>query len=139
MLRYRGLKKKPAVFRSFTGLQLKAFEELLSAFHLFYEDDLEVQDSKRKQKRQRERGGGRQGALKTMEDKLIFILFYFKFYPCRKCRGVFWHEANVSMCWIHRLAPILNRVLGYERQLPAGKNRDVEQIMGSYPGTVDHH
>jgi hypothetical protein len=135
MLRYRELKKKPAVFRSFTGLRLKAFEELLPAFYLSYEDDLEVRDAKRKQKRQRERGGGRQGALKTMEDKLIFILFYFKFYPVQEVQGHFFGMRQTQACdWIHRLAPILNQALGYERQLPARKSRDVEQIMESCEG-----
>jgi hypothetical protein len=55
MITYQELKKKPAVFQSFTGLKLKAFEALLPLFYQAYEDDLDVRDAKRKQKRQRER------------------------------------------------------------------------------------
>jgi hypothetical protein len=36
--------------------------------------------------------------------------------------------------WIHRLAPILNRALGYECQLPARKTRDISQVLAACPG-----
>jgi hypothetical protein len=44
------LKKKPVVFRGFTGLTLKAFEELQPAYCLAYEDDLDKRDGRRKGK-----------------------------------------------------------------------------------------
>ena len=135
MINYQDLKKKPAVFQSFTGLKLKAFQTLLPAFYQAYEDDLDVQDAKRKQKRRRERGGGRQGSLKTMEDKLLFILFYFKYYPVQEVQGyLFGMGQSQAWDWIHRLTPILNRALGYEKQLPARKSRDIEQILATCTG-----
>ena len=72
MFTYQDLKKKPAVFHNFTWLKLKAFQALLPSFYLAYEDDLDARDAKRKQKRQRELGEGRRGAIKTMGDKLLF-------------------------------------------------------------------
>ena len=135
MIKYWELKKKAALFQSFTGLKLKAFQALLPAFCQAYEDDLDTRDKKRKQKRRRERGGGRQGTMKTMEDKLVFILFYFKFYPVQEVQGYFFGMGQTQACdWIHRLAPILNRALGYEKQLPARKSRDVEKILTSCAG-----
>ena len=135
MIRYWELKKKPAIFRSFTGLSLKGFQALLPAFYQAYEDDLDRRDAKRKHKRQRERGGGRQGALKTMEAKLVFILFYFKFYPVQEVQGYLFGMGQAQAWdWIHRLTPILNRALGYEKQLPARKNRAIEQILAACPG-----
>jgi len=47
MIRYRELKKKPAVFRSMTGLSLKGFGALLPAFYQAYEDDLDRRDAQR--------------------------------------------------------------------------------------------
>ena len=107
----------------------------MPAFYRAYEDDLDKRDARRKNKRQRVRGGGRQGALKTMEDKLIFILFYFKHYPVQELQGyVFGMGQAQAWDWIHRLTPILNQALGYEKQLPARKQRDMAQILAACPG-----
>ena len=35
--------------------------------------------------------------------------------------------------WIHRLTPILNQALGYEKQLPARKAQDIEQVLKMCP------
>jgi len=135
ILRYRELKKKPAVFRSFTGLTPKAFEVLLPAFYQAYEDDLDKRDAQLEHKRQRERGGGRRGTLETMEDKLVFILFYFKFYPVQELQGYLFGMGQAQAWdWIHRLTPILNQALGYEKQLPARKNREIKEILAACPG-----
>jgi hypothetical protein len=134
-MRYSELKKKPAIFKSFTGLTVKAFEELLPAFYRAYEDSLDKRDAQRKNKRQRARGGGRQGALKTMEDKLVFILFYFKHYPVQELQGYLFGMGQAQAWdWIHRLTAILNQALGYEKQLPARKPRDMAQILAACPG-----
>ena len=135
MKRYGELKQKSAIFRSFTGLSTKAFQTLLPAFYQAYEDDLDSRDAKWEHKRQRERGGGRQESLKTMEYKLLFILFYLKFYPVQEVQGYLFGMGQAqAQDWIHRLTPILNRALGYEKQLPARKYRDIEQILAACPG-----
>jgi hypothetical protein len=116
-------------------LSPKAFETLLPAFYQAYEADLDNRDNKRKHKRRRERGGGRQSMLKTMEDKLVFILFYFKFYPVQEVQGyLFEMGQSQAWDWIHRLTPILNQALGYEKQLPARKMQDIKQILAACPG-----
>ncbi|MCJ7632768.1 transposase family protein [Candidatus Bathyarchaeota archaeon] len=85
----------------------KAFQTLLPAFYQAYEDDLDSRDAKRKHKRQRERGGGRQGSLKMMEGKLLFILFYFKLYPVQEVQGYLFGMGQAQgWDWIHRLTPI---------------------------------
>ncbi len=135
MISFESLKDKPTVFRNFTGLTVGGFNDLLPAFEGAYESDLDQRDQQREQPRQRQRGGGRSGALGSLEDKLVFILFYFKFYPVQTVQGYFFGmgqpQANE---WIHRLTPILNRALGYERQLPARKTRDITQVLSACPG-----
>jgi len=135
MITFASLKHKPSVFSSFTGLTLAAFSELLSAFDQAYETDLDQRDEQRGQPRQRGRGGGRWGALGSREDKLVFILFYFKFYPVQVVQG-YWFGLGQAQAnaWIHRLTPILNQALGYERQLPARKTRDISQVLAACPG-----
>ena len=135
MITYQHLKSKPQVFKSFTGMTIAAFEELLLAFQRAYEEDLKERDQKREQPRQRRRGGGRKGALRSIEEKLVFILFYFKFYPVQVVQGYFFGmgqpQANE---WVHRLTPILNGALGDEKQLPARKASQIEQILAACPG-----
>ena len=135
MITYESLKNKARVFKDFTGLTPKAFKTLLPAFAQAYEADLDRRDQARGQPRQRRRGGGRQGALPTLADKLLFILFYFKFYPVQVVQGYFFGlgqpQANE---WIHRLTPLLNEALGYEQQLPTRQARDAEAILAACPG-----
>ena len=135
MIRFEALKNKPQVFRSFTGLTLAAFNALLPAFAQAHEVDLGRRDEERERHRQRRRGGGRHGALRTLEDRLVFILFYFKFYPVQVVQGYFFGMGQPQAnAWIHRLTPLLNQALGYERQLPARKTSDIEQVLAACPG-----
>lgn len=135
MITYEKLKDKPQVFKSLIGLTLAAFSELLPAFRRAYETDLDRRDAQREQSRQRGRGGGRKGTLATVEDKLLFILFYFRVYPTQILQGYLFDlgqpQANE---WIHRLTPVLNQALGYEKQLPARQSKDIKAVLVACPG-----
>jgi hypothetical protein len=135
MLSYAKIQNKPRVFRCLTGLTLQAFQQLLAAFLSAYEQALDQQDAQRESPRQRRRGGGRKSALATIEDKLVFILVYFRLYPIQEVQGLLFGlgqpQANE---WIHRLTPILNAALGHEQQLPARRAADLEQILTRCPG-----
>ena len=134
MIKFQLLKKSLVAFQSFTGLNLAAFYELLPSFERAYEADLDRRDKKRTPKRKRERGGGRTGALPQLEDKLLFILFYFKVYPVQELQGYLFGMGQTQAGeWIHRLTPILNLALGYEKQLPARKTQDIEQVLKMCP------
>lgn len=135
MIRFKQLKDKPQLLRCLTGLNLTAFKELLTGFERAYQNDLERRDEERAVPRQRRRGAGRKGALPRIEDKLVFILFYFRLYPVQMVQGYFFGmgqpQANE---WIHRLTPILNQALGYAMQLPARQPKDIEQVLAECPG-----
>jgi hypothetical protein len=134
MLNYAKIKDKLKIFRSFTGLTLPAFGQLLSDFSRAAEQSGQQQEAQRRQPRQRQRGGGRKPTLGTLEDKLVFILFYFKFYPTQEVLGFLFGlgqpQANE---WVHRLTPLLNAALGYEQQLPARQAADLEQLLAQCP------
>jgi hypothetical protein len=135
MITYEKLKNKPQVFKSITGLTVTAFAKLLPAFDWAYEDSLDRRDEQREQPRQRQRGGGRKGALLTVEDKMVFILFYFRVYPTQILQGFLFSlgqpQANE---WVHRLTPVLHQALGYEKQLPARQAKDIEAVLAACPG-----
>jgi hypothetical protein len=134
MITYEKLKNKPQVFKSITGLAVTTFADLLPAFRRAWEDNQDRQDAQREKPRERQRGGGRKGALLTLEDKLVFILFYFRVYPTQILQGyVFGLGQPQANEWIHRLTPILNRALGYEKQLPARQSKDIEMVLTACP------
>lgn len=125
MITYAEVRAKPTVFRTFTSLDVAEFEQLLPSFtqawQRYFEQEFVVG-----QKRQRRPGGGRKPTLGTMEDKLLFILFYLKTYPLQEVIAFFFGmsqgQANI---WIHRLAQVLQLALEIEGQLP---ERDATQL-----------
>jgi len=134
MIRYEKLKRNPQLLKSFTGLNKKGFEQLLPAFRKAYARTLAEREEQREQPRQRKAGGGRKGVLPTIEDKLVFILFYFRLYPIQVLQGfLFGMGQPQANEWIHFLTPILNQALGYEKQLPARQAKDIEQVLAACP------
>ena len=83
MLSYQQLKYHPRVLRAFTGLDPSEFEKLLVPFAMAYHAYIYDQHVIKKA-RQRRYGGGRKPRLAAMEDKLFFILFYYKVYPLQE-------------------------------------------------------
>jgi hypothetical protein len=135
MITYQRLKQTPALFKCFTGLTRKAFHHLLVDFRQAYEADLDKRDRQREQPRRRRRGGGQKGALVSLENKLLFILFYFRFYPIQALQGyLFGMGQPQANQWVQRLTPILNQALGYELQLPARQTHDIQQVLVTCPG-----
>jgi hypothetical protein len=134
MLNYDRIKDKPRILRSLTGLSQEAFKKLVEPFRQAYEQALVQEDAKRSTPRQRRRGGGRKATLKTTEDKLLYILFYFKIYPLQEVQALLFGFGQAQANeWIHRLAPVLNAALGYEMQLPARDAANLEQVLAQCP------
>jgi hypothetical protein len=135
MMTYESLKTKAGLLKNFTGLSHRGFKKLAVAFDQAYAEDLQGWEEQRAVPRQRRVGGGRQGALSTVEDKLLFILFYFKYYPVQVVQGYFFGlsqpQANE---WIHRLTPVLNQALGDECQLPERQTDAVAAVLAACPG-----
>lgn len=134
MLNYARVTGKARLIRSITGLNEKAFARLLKSFKQAYEGWLEEQDKQRKTERQRARGGGRQAVLARAEDKLLFILFYYRYYPLQEVQGFFFGIGKTQAHdWIHRLTPLVSQALGYEMQLPERQAANVEQVLAACP------
>jgi hypothetical protein len=135
MIRFEQLKNKPTMLKCLTGLTVEGFLAVLPAFSVAYVDHLDQRDEQRGTPRQRDRGAGQKGALPSMADKLVFILFYFRVYPVQMAQGFFFGmgqpQANE---WIHRLSPVLKAALGYDLQLPARQPQDIKAILETCPG-----
>jgi hypothetical protein len=103
-LRYENLKDKPGAFLAFTGLNTEEFQILLRAFTVAW-DSYVQQNRLPPDVRQRDYGGGRKARLATCEDKLLFILVYFKTYPLQEVLAFHFDMSQGQACqWIHILS-----------------------------------
>ena len=131
MLTYEKIRQKPRCFRVFTGLDENEFKALLISFN----DALEIYIQETcidGQERQRAYGGGRKPILSTNENKLLFILFYYKIYPIQEVMALLFGMSQGQVChWIHKLSDVLRIALGYENLLPERKAKNMKEILES--------
>ena len=116
------------LLRALTGLNRQAFEALLETFSFLYAQ------SRQQQPRQRAVGGGRQARLLTSQEKLFYILFYFKCYPTFDLAGIIFdlHRSQAHE-WMHRLQSILEQTLGEKLVLPARKLDSLDAFFARFP------
>lgn len=113
-----------------TGLNRKAFEELVPSFAQAYEQEWMKPAAERK----RAPGGGRKATLRTMEDKLFYILLYCKCYPTFDLLSVlFDFDRSCAWDWVHGMLPVLEKALGYKQTLPERKLHSLEEFIERFP------
>lgn len=119
---------------SLTGLTVREFESLTSDFSWNYHE----YEAKRKPKRLRRLGGGRNSYIETIEEKLFYILFYMKTYPTFDVAS-FWVGFHRSKAceWVQTLLPILETTLGRKLVLPQRKISSPEEFLKLYPEVKD--
>jgi DDE superfamily endonuclease/Helix-turn-helix of DDE superfamily endonuclease len=131
-LSYGELQSKPRILQSLTGLKPKEFEMLLESFAQAWEDF--VSETFAREGRKRAYGAGRKPQLKQLEDKLLFILVYFRLYPTQEVQGFLFGMGQAQANeWVHRLTGVLNRALGYEHQLPEREPAKLEAVLNRCP------
>jgi hypothetical protein len=112
MLTYNVLKEKAKEFLAATVLKIEEFAQPLPAFESAYHALYPADQTAEGKTRQRQPGGGTKGTLRTVEDKLLFILVYQKTYPLQALHGLqFGLSQPQTHYWIHRLLPVLQRAL----------------------------
>jgi len=129
VLSYQQLKHHPRALRAFTGLDQAEFEKLLThfemAYHAYRYDQHVIKKS-----RKRRYGGGRKPHLTAMEDKLLFILFYFKVYPLQEVMAFLFETSQGRVNeWIHTLSIVLHMALGEAQALPVRDPKNLEQTL----------
>jgi len=129
MLSYHDLKQDARVLRAFTSLDPDEFEILLMAFQNAWSDHITQHYIQRKS-RKRRYGGGRKPHLLAIEDKLLFILIYFKVYPLQEVLAfLFGMSQGRANEWIYKLSPILETALGEAQCLPERDPQNLEQVL----------
>ncbi len=132
MLNLKRVMKDGRLLRALTGLNRKAFEELKEAFSIALREEEVPRRSKKPRKRAK--GGGRKPRLETVEEKLIYILFYFKCYPTFDLAGIIFDiDRSQAHRWMYRLQKVLEKALGKKMALPKRKLSSMEEFIEAFP------
>jgi hypothetical protein len=110
MLTYITLPDRPREFLAATGLTHAEFVCLLPAFTAAYAALYPSDKTWQGKVRQRQVGGGANGVLPQMADKLLFLLVYQKTSPRQTMPGwQFGLSQPPTNSWMHHLLPVLQR------------------------------
>jgi Helix-turn-helix of DDE superfamily endonuclease len=134
MLNLERILNQDRLTRAMTGLNRKAFEELLPSFTEAYQHSRvkPVGASKRAP------GGGRKATLSTMAEKLLYILLYCKCYPTFDLLSVLFNfDRSCAHDWVHRLLPILETTLGSKQVLPERQVRSIAEFIARFPDVAE--
>ena len=102
--------------KALIGLSFEHLTQIEEAFSNVYEarKDQAYEEGKAKGERQRAPGGGKKGQLRTMRDKVVFLLYYLKVYPTFDVLGAQFGLSRSKACAnVHKLAPMLHQALEY--------------------------
>lgn len=123
--------------RALTGVSIAQFEVLLEVFTMIYQQIQwqTYQEGLGAGTRQRQPGGGRKGALPTMREKLMFLLYYFKVYPTFDVLGTHFgmarSKANENL---HKLAPVLYEALVHLEVMPQREFATPDELLEALDG-----
>ena len=119
--------------KALTGMGINEFKELIPVFKQALNEYYE-----QKHDRKRAPGGGKKGHLKTIEDKLFFILFYLKTYPTFDVLAFFSRKGRGRSCEaVHVYLSLIEKALGQKISLPKRKIRSVDEFLEHYPEVID--
>lgn len=123
--------------RALTGLSLSQFDLLLEVFTRIYHEMRwqAYQAGLEAGTRQRQPGGGQKGALPTLAEKLMFVLYYFKVYPTFDVLGTQFNmarsKANENL---HKLVPVLYQTLVEVGVMPQRELATPEELLEMLDG-----
>ena len=120
MFSYHQVQEHPKLFLAMTGLTRAEFHQFLPHFQYAW-DQYGQQHYIDRDDRQRQYGAGRSEAtLVTLEDKLLFILYYVKVYPLQEIIAFeFGMVQSTANEWIHILSEVLKKALAHGGYVPA--------------------
>jgi DDE superfamily endonuclease/Helix-turn-helix of DDE superfamily endonuclease len=78
LLSYERLSRKPRLFKSFTGLSVKQFDDIYKEIESKYEK-YEIKRLSSRRNRERDIGGGRRFKL-VIKDRIVMVLVYYRLY-----------------------------------------------------------
>jgi len=120
--------------RALTGLSIDQFGQMLPTFSQVYQEIQwqEYEKGLESGKRRRKPGGGAKGKLPEMEDKLLFVLYYYKIYPTFDAFGAqFEMDRSKANTNLHKLSPILHETLARLEMMPHRQFASSEELQNA--------
>jgi hypothetical protein len=131
MISLEHAKRSDRLMRATTSLTVSEFDELAGRFAVTWAAARAAKTAAGTA-RQRRPGGGRKGCLVSAEQKLFFILLYFKAYPTQDVMGLLFGitQGQVSE-WVRQLTAVAGQLIPLHR--PARQARDLNQLLREQP------
>ena len=129
---YHQVQEHPKLLLAMTGLTRAEFYQLLPHFQYAW-DQYVQQHYVDREDRQRQYGAGRsETTLVTLEDKLLFILYYVKVYPLQEILAFeFGMVQSTANEWIHILSEVLKKALDHGGYVPERDPKQLETVLES--------
>lgn len=136
-MNYDLVAKRPRLLQQIAGVTPTEFSKLKPKFEAAYKR----REDERWEGRERKRasGGGRQGAIPGVENKLLFALVYMRAYPVLIIQGLLFGMAESCACeWAGVLVPVLEEALGATGVKPQrAHQRDLSDMIRDFPELVE--
>ena len=119
MFSYEEIKQNPELLLAMTSLRQSEFEHMIPNFQKAWDEYVKKAYIERLD-RQREYGGGKsESNIVSIEDKLLFILYYVKVYPLPEIIAYeFDMTQSTANNWIHVLSAVLKNTLDFGGHSP---------------------
>lgn len=128
-LNFEAIRSNPQRLISLTGFRIKEFEDLLSVFENEWED-YNVHYTFEGKLRIRKSYSKSNSVLPRSEDKLFFILFYYKQYPIQELLGANFNMSQPQVNdWLKLLSSILRRSLKKLAVLPERNGKRLAELL----------
>ena len=126
MLAYNNIKQHPELLLAMTSLRQAEFEQLIPQFQQAWDEYVKKEYIDRPDRQRGYGGGNSESNLNSIEDKLLFILYYLKAYPLQEIIAYeFGMTQSTANTWIHLLTRILKNALDIGNHLP---ERDPQKL-----------
>jgi hypothetical protein len=120
------------MMKAVTGVTVAEFKLLLTTFTQL------LAEQRMQRKRRRVPGGGRNGKIKSPEQKLFYALFYLKVYPTFDLAALLFDSSKTRTCaWARDTVPLLEKTLGRKLALPERRIGSVEEFLQKFPEVKD--
>lgn len=110
MLRFNKISQKPHLLPQFTGLTLEEFSALTSKLKPIW--DQSEKDRLSQRERKHALGQGRKYKLGALEDKLLFILVFYRFHPTDELLGYIFDLHASNACRMRtKIEPLVEKLI----------------------------
>ena len=128
-LNFEIIRTNPQRLISLTGFRKNELDELLSVFELEW-DDYTVHYTFEGKLRKRKSYTKSNSVLPKAEDKLFFVLFYYKQYPIQEVMGANFNMSQPQVnAWLKLLGVILRRTLKKLSVLPERNGKRISELL----------